>query len=315
MSGPCLTYEERYQIHAGLMARLPIAVIAEGLGRHRSSLYDEIKRGGGRRYCPERAQRHRNARRARSAANGQRKPAAAWRQVGRQLSQGWSPEQISGRRTLLRDPVSISTPAIYAAVARFQWTARLYRARLRQHLKRPARRLWCGTAQSIHVRAQEVFARLHIGHWEADTAVGKKKDAQRLLVMVERQSLYMELVLLRRYEAELTGQAMARRLGRNGIAFTSVATDRGTEFTTTGKVFKEKAFACDPHAPNQRGTNENQIGMIRPDFPKGVSMDDLTPARVRRLQQKYNHRPRKSLGYLTPYEVAFNCPPLVGTRS
>ena len=69
----------------------------------------------------------------------------------------------------------------------------------------------------------------------------------------------------------------------------------------------------DPHF--RCGANENQIGMMRVDLPKGVSMDHLTPAKVKALQDKYNHRPRKSLGFLTPYEVAFNRRPRVGTRT
>ena len=185
---------------------------------------------------------------------------------------------------------------------------------MRKHLKRPARRLWNGTALSIHKRAKEVLSRIDIGHWEADTAVGKKKDIKRLLVMIERQSLYMQLALLRRIEAQMTARLMKRRLDHCGVPFESVATDRGTEFRATGDVMTGKAYVCDPNAPNQRGTNENQIGRLRPDVPKGVSMDNLTPARIKRLQDKHNHRPRKCLGFLTPYEVAFNRPPLVGTR-
>ena len=317
MSGTPLTLEERYLIQAGLVAGLRISQIADELGRHRSVIYDEHHRGRdwGGHYCPHRAQQHRNAAGARSAANSRRKPAAEWRKVERQFKRGWSPEQISGRRKLRQDRHPISIPAIYAAVERYSWQAWLHTSRLRQHLKRPTRRPWNGDAQSIRQRAQDVQSRTQKGHWEADTAVGKKKDAQRILMMNERQSLYMELVLLRHPDAAKTSRSMKRRLGKNGIPFKSVTTDRGSEFTATGRVFKGKAFVCDPHAPNQRGTNENQIGMMRADLPKGVSMDNLTPAKVKALQDKYNHRPRKSLGFLTPYEVAFNRRPRVGTRT
>ena len=317
MSGTPLTLEERYLIHAGFVAGLSPAEIAKPLRRHRSIIYDERHRGLTRagNYCPHRAQLHRDAAVARSAANSRRKPAAEWRKVERQFKRGWSPEQISGRRKLRQDRYPISIQAIYAAVERYCWQAWLHTSRLRQHLKRPARRAWNGDAQSIRQRAQDVQSRTQKGHWEADTAVGKKKDVQRILMINERQSLYMELVLQRHPDATKTSQSMKRRLGKNGIAFRSVTTDRGSEFTATGRVFKGKAFVCDPHAPNQRGTNENQIGMMRADLPKGVSMDNLTPAKVKKLQDKYNHRPRKSLGFLTPYEVAFNRRPRVGTRT
>ena len=317
MSRSPLTLEERYLIHAGFVAKLPYAEIANELGRDRSVIYDEYHRGrdSAGQYCPHRAQRHRNTASARSAANVRCKPVEDWQAIKQQIKQGWSPERISGRRALLQHSVPVSFQAIHTAAIRNGWVKWLYTARLRKHLKRPARRPWNGTAQSIHQRAKDVLSRIDIGHWEADTAVGKKKDMKRLLVMIERQSLYMQLALLERIEAELTAQLMKQRLDNCGVPFESVATDRGTEFRATGDVMPGKAFVCDPHAPDQRGTNENQIGMLRVDLPKGVSMENLTPRKVRRLEEKYNHMPRKCLGFLTPYEVAFNCPPLVGTRT
>ena len=316
MSGSPLTLEERYLIQAGFVANLPFAEIADELGRHRSIIYDERDRGCDSRghYCPHRAQRHRDTASARSAANAPRKPQAEWDQVKRQIKQGWSPERISGRRALLKE-AKVSFQAIYAAAGQNDWSRWLYTALIRRHLKRPARRPYSGTAQSIHERAKAVLARLDLGHWEADTAIGQKKDVMRTLVMIERQTLHMQLVLLTRVEARRTAQLMKRRLNHSGIAFETVTTDRGGEFWATGEVMPGKAYVCDPHAPNQRGTNENQIGMLRADLPKGVSMDGLTHAKLRRIQEKYNHMPRKCLGFLTPHEVAFNCRPRVGTRT
>ena len=316
MSGSPLTLEERYLIHAGFTGGLRLAEIARQLRRDRTVIYAERLRGRDDKgaYCPCRGQEARNEASARSAANSLKKPAAEWQKVGQQLKKGWSPEQISGRRKRLNDPVLISIPAIYKATKRHGWQALLHTARLRQHMRRPARRAWDGAAESIHKRPEEVNLRIQRGHWEIDSALGKKKDIQRIVMMNERQSLYMELVLQKGGEADTTSRSIKARLGKNGIAFRSLTTDRGSEFADTGRVFKGKAFVCDPHAPNQRGTNENQIGMMRVDLPKGVSMDRLTPAMVRKLQDKYNHRPRKSLGFLTPYEVAFNRQPRVGTR-
>ena len=317
MSGSPLTLEERYLIQSGLVAHLPFAVIGRQLGRHRSVIYDEYHRGcdATGKYCPHRAQKHRNQASARSASNAPCKPPEQWQQIRQLLKQGWSPEQISGRRTVLEHPVPVSFQAIYLAAARNHWRHWLRRTKLRSVLLRPARRPYSGTAQPIHQRDSSALSRLQMGHWEADTAIGKKRDIQRLLVMNERQSLYMQLSLLRRVQAQLTARTMKRRLDNCGVPFESVTTDRGPEFAATGAVMVGKAFVCDPHAPNQRGTNENQIGMLRLHFPKGVSMDNLTPAKVRRIQNMYNHRPRKCLGFLTPHEVAFDCPPLVGTRS
>ena len=144
---------------------------------------------------------------------------------------------------------------------------------------------------------------------------GKKKDKKRLLVICERQSLYMNLALLKGTEAIPTARTMKRRLNGNGIAFMSVTTDRGSEFRATGEILGSKAFVCDAYTPNQRGTNENQIGMLRRDLPKGMTLDNLTTSAVRKIENKYNDTPRKCLGFRTPSEVVFGHPPRVGTRT
>ena len=118
--------------------------------------------------------------------------------------------------------------------------------------------------------------------------------------MIERQSLYMQRALLEGLEAELTAQLMKQRLENCGVPFESLDTDRGTGFRETGDVMLGKAFVCNPCAPDQRGCNENQIGMLRADWPKGVSMEILTPRKVGCLKEKYNQTPRKCLGVLPP---------------
>jgi IS30 family transposase len=317
MSGPALTLEERYLIHASKIAKTCVAEIAAELRRHRSSIYDELRRGSNRagEYCPHRGQQAREAASARSAANVVGKTDAEWQGVKASLEKGWTPEQICGRRALLKSAAPISFQAIYAATQRNGWEHLLPKARARRNLKRPARRQWSGSARPIQERDPDVWTRSQIGDWEADTMTGRKKDQKRLLVMCERQSLYMNLALLTGTEAIPTARAMKRRLETNGIPFLSVTTDRGTEFSATGDAMGAKAFVCDAYSPNQRGTNENQIGMLRRDLPKGMTMDNLTHADIRALEAKYNNTPRKCLGFWTPSEIVFGHPPRVGTRT
>ena len=310
MSGPPLTLEERYLIQTALLSGMKGRQIGRELRRHHSTIYDEIERGrdGASAYCPHIGQMKREKASERSAANVRCKPEKLWCEVERRLAEGWSPEAISGRWKHLGKK-SISVPALYAGAKRRDWQGYFHRQRIRAHLKRPARRKWPGTAQSIHQRSEDANLRIESGHWEADTATGKKKDRKRLLVMVERKSLYWELALLDGTASEPTAKVMRRRLNASGLPFKTVTTDRGAEFTATGRILGKKALVCDAYSPNQRATNENQIGVLRADLPKGVSMDHLTPKQVKRLQDKHNHRPRKSLGFLTPYEAAFGKAP------
>ncbi|MZU92532.1 IS30 family transposase, partial [Lactobacillus plantarum] len=64
-------------------------------------------------------------------------------------------------------------------------------------------------------------------------------------------------------------------------------------------------FFPDPHAPQQRGTNENTNGLIREYFPKGTDLNDLNDQEIIAFVTDLNNRPRKALGWKSPSEVFF----------
>lgn len=308
-----LTLDERYLIQNFLFGGFSPTVIALELRRDRSTIYDELERGRIRgRYCPHAAQRRRDHARARCGSNAISKPAALWAEIKTELKNGYTPDEIAGRLALVEQRPLVSFQGIYRHVWRHKWQSWLKSVERRRHLKRPARRKWKGRALPICQRGADVARRIEAGHFEIDSMLGCITDEQRVVVAVERQSLYICLLLVKRLDAKSVAKQIKQRLATCDLPVLSVTTDRGWEFTQLSDYLEAKTYVCDPHAPNQRGTNENQIGRLRLDLPKGVSMNNLTAARLARIEFKHNHTPRKALSYLTPYEVAFQCPPPVG---
>ena len=86
--------------------------------------------------------------------------------------------------------------------------------------------------------------------------------------------------------------------------------DNGSEFSNPAAIEFDKEgnrrtrlFYCDPSAPYQKGSAENNHEMIRRVLPKGTSFDDLTQEKTSLMMNHINSYKRKKLCNLTPYEM------------
>ena len=82
--------------------------------------------------------------------------------------------------------------------------------------------------------------------------------------------------------------------------------DNGKEFADHAVVddaLKSTAYFADPFASWQRGSNENFNGLLRQYIPKKRPLSTVTADELKMIQDRINHRPRKRLGFKTPYEV------------
>lgn len=89
----------------------------------------------------------------------------------------------------------------------------------------------------------------------------------------------------------------------------SITPDRGKEFVKHAEVTEAlegvKFYFPPPHHPWERGSNENTNGLLREYFPKGQDITDIPDAYIQEMFDKLNRRPRKCLGYRTPYEAYY----------
>ena len=86
----------------------------------------------------------------------------------------------------------------------------------------------------------------------------------------------------------------------------TITFDNGKEFSMHEQVAKDlecTTYFAKPYHSWERGQNENANGLLRQYFPKDMKLNDVSIEDVFKAVHKLNSRPRKCLGYKTPYEV------------
>ena len=62
-------------------------------------------------------------------------------------------------------------------------------------------------------------------------------------------------------------------------------------------------YFCRPHSSGQRSANENESGLLRQCFPRGISLHKITEAMVVNAAEQLNNRQHKCLYYQMHAEV------------
>jgi transposase, IS30 family len=296
---PPLTREQRYQIECDLRSGFGYADIAHRLSCSLGVIKREISRcGSAQRYTADRATEHRRMCAARSGANQRRQPKSLWRKVELAILKRYSPEQIVHVLKL-----EVSVAAIYRYVHR-SGKKRLHR-RLRHYTaaKRRGKMGWVKKAQSIKKRDKAVLTRDCIGHLEGDSIVGRRHEAVKVLVVLDRATRFVRLGLVQDGTAARVACHIKAWMADTRIPLITLTCDQGYEFAHLPELLPDRLYACDPGKPYQKGQVENINGLIRQYLPKGKSLRLVTQARLNRIANDLNDRPRKRLGWKSPAQV------------
>ena len=310
-------------------AELYQRAIARQLGRAPSTISREVRRNGG-------------SARYRAAASDQ----AAWdralrpkscklachpalrRTVSAKLRRKWSPEQIAGwlKRAFPGEVQSqVSHETIYRSL--YIQARGVLKKELLEHLraKRTIRRSRHASlkrsglgkikdAVSIRERPASVEDRAIPGHWEGDLIGGSKNSY--IATLVERHSRYVMLVKVANKDTESVISALikqSQRLPRE--LYKSLTWDRGKELADHPRLTLAAdvdVYFCDPHAPWQRGSNENTNRLLRQYLPRGTDLSVHSQAKLSAIARQLNERPRKTLQYQTPAEKFAQCVAAIG---
>ena len=310
-----LTRDDREEIAALRAAGHSMRAVAATVGKAPSSISRELKRNAldSGRYAAHVADGSYMARRQRPALLERDKRLARF--VRDRLTEGWSPQQISGwlqtgAELGLR---TVAMETIYAFLYRDgQKAEQLWRYLARRHKRRrkPAARRSRDTIKdrvSIHERPENINDRSEIGHWEGDLIICQR--TRPVLVLHERKTrLTLAARLTGKGAAETAAVIMAilRRLDprlRQSITF-----DNDTAFarhTLLRDALEMTTWFCDAYASWQKGGIENANGRLRRWLPRQTNIDNLADEDLQEIVMTYNLTPRKCLGYITPIQALF----------
>lgn len=312
------TTDKRNELAALLRAKVKKKNIAKQLGRHRTTIWRERKRGTGLngKYYVRKSRRLAREKRVKANARFRKIENDKYlrRYIIKKLKKYWSPEQISGRWNDNHKRKYIGKDTIYKFIyEKRKDMVRYLRCQKGKYRRRYGTRIREKQREAlkkkrIDVRPEIVEQKQRIGDWEGDTIIGKDRKPA-ILTHIERKSGYLLADKLERATAEITKQKTIKRFKKIPKDKRQTMTyDNGSEFSEyelTERKTGLTIYFANPYHSWERGCNENVNGLLRQFFPKKTIFATITQKDIQKAVRLLNNRPRKRLNYLTPYE-AFN---------
>ena len=323
----------RYKIEVLLDEKRKIKEIAVIMGRNRSTIYREVKRGIVSKLqsdLREKKQYRANVAQANHVKLGKNKERLL--KIGHDkrleeyirkkiIEEKFSPDAIIGEIKIkgLKFKGMICTKTLYnyidAGIFSGISNENLWEKRKRKKRKyKTIARVSCRNrlARRITERSEEVNKRLEYGHWEGDCVKGPQGTKTSLLTLTERKTLEEIIVKLEQTTQKAVQQAINNLEKKYGaefkIKFKTITFDNGSEFldwkslevsVLEPKQQRMTTYFAHAYSSWERGSNENANRIIRRFIPKGADIADFSPKEIRRIQRWMNNYPRKILGYKT----------------
>jgi IS30 family transposase len=315
MSYNQLTLQKRYQISALQKVGYNQKDIAKELSVHPSTISRELRRNRDsvRGYQPELAQ-------IKSTKTQMQKKKrfsltkTIEKYIRAKLKLDWSPEQISGRMRL-----DIGVFVVHETIYRYIYDNKANGGKLYKSLRHKNKKyhnrsnnyMARGTLIDrvmIDQRPKIVDKKSRIGDLEIDTVIGKN-HVGALVTVVDRKSKFTLIKNVPTKEARVVAKALVEMLQPIKAITHTITSDNGKEFAYHKEIaaaLDAKFYFANPYHSWERGLNEHTNGLIRQYLPKKSEFINVSKDEIIMIQNRLNHRPRKVLGYKTPYEVFFS---------
>lgn len=230
----------------------------------------------------------------------------------------WSPQQIAARLRDMHpdDPDrQVSHETIYTAIyahPRGSLKKAMVDALRQEKPSRGRRRTTAATGSFVPealriVHRPEVIAERKLpGHWEGDLIKGAF-NRSCVGTLVERKTRFVVLCRMDGCTAQDALKGFTRQMKKlPAFLRESLTYDRGSELACHAELSKRlniDIWFADPHAPWQRGSNENTNGLLRQFMPKGLDLSNVSQEELNYVAKLLNGRPRETLGWKTPAEM------------
>jgi transposase, IS30 family len=227
--------------------------------------------------------------------------------IVQRLRKHWNPDEISGRMEKDQEPFYASKTAIYEWLRTVYgqiWCPYLYSRRYyaRRRKGQASKKHMIPNRIGIESRPLGATNRTRYGHYEGDTMVSGKKTGSKtaLSVVYERKAKHIDAKKIPNLKPNSHVSALNDMLNSKKVL--SLTQDNGIENARHSELGINTYF-CDPYSSWQKGGVENGIKMIRRFVPKGSDISNYSDEYISMVVDILNNKPRKSLGYKTPYEI------------
>lgn len=292
-----LLKEERFCIEKMKRAGFSSEQIAKTIGRGKSTVDEEIARGGGidaydYKVAHQRAylkQYHKKKDCLKVAMDTGMSHLTEYYL----LIKDWSPDTISAQ-LWLKHNLKVSAKAIYKYIYNrsLEWT-------LPNHLRRKKSGYTRSLLEDRVFITDPKCIRTGYGHWEGDFIVSPN-NASVLLVLVERLTKETKLAYLPNRTNDLVNQTMVSLLKDRSVFSLTLDNDIAfTKHTQLSQLLKVPIFFTRPYRSTDKALVENTNRWIRQFVPKGTDLKLISEIHIKKALAWLNERPRECLGWMT----------------
>lgn len=160
--------------------------------------------------------------------------------------------------------------------------------------------------KSISERSSNVLDRLEFGHWEADLVKGKRrKEEPATITLVERKTRFAITMKIKDYKSDTVLSAFQDLVGDRAHHFKTITFDNGSEFAKVSELENDhlSIYFCHAYASWERGSNENFNKLLREFIPKGASLHQYSSEYISEAASTINKRIRDILGLVSAQEA------------